>query len=578
MKKIRNILTLLLCAAVAFATVACSGKTDGDVVAVTLETTQLSMKTGDAYKLGVTVEPAGQALTWASDDSKVVSVAGDGTVRALQAGSAVVSVTAGRHSDYCQITVSDGTSDTVDDEVKDEKYIYREEFDDRTSVPNYLRTNVSGGGALSVQGGAMQLRTEGNGIAFATYVFDEALSGKIVAEAGVKVSSRSFSNILFFYRGEQGFNNDDIIACLGMDAGQFKNHDGGGWGNIGLAYSTDTWYNIRMELDIGAGRYDLYIDGRKFSRLPFRKTGDGVEDRIKLLKFGTDKENANLTYDYIRISQGSDQSAPELETSRTTYRIGLDATDRVVLDYTTGGNPRPTVSLTPDGNNPAGASIADDKRTITFAPGSEGTYKFTLSAENELGTATKQITVIVGADSSALLETDFSTVPDGMTFTANNGAAVVEDGRLVMTTNASGSVLTQARYDFGEALTGKVRASLTVTVGTNAFSNILFLYHTGTTGFVASNCTNSIAVEKGILKYNSGGWKDIAPVTLGTAFELAVVFDFDNHTFDLWLNNEKKLTGASMRKSSGDTGVLIIGSDKVDTSMVYDSLSFVKEA
>ena len=67
-------------------------------------------------------------------------------------------------------------------------------------------------------------------------------------------------------------------------------------------------------------------------------------------------------------------------------------------------------------------------------------------------------------------------------------------------------------------------------------------------------------------------------MTLGTALELAVVFDFDNHTFDLWLNNEKKLTGASMRKSSGDTGVLIIGSDKVDTSMVYDSLSFVKEA
>lgn len=577
MKSILKNVLMFVCAAMLLLTTACGTEQPGGKTArVELETSSLAMKTGDTYKLSVTVDPKSEKQVWASDNDKIVTVAQDGTVRAVKQGTAVVSVTAGKASDYCQITVTDEQTGDADDEIKEDGYIYHEDFTDRTQVPGYLRKNVSGGGAMGVANGEMSLSTVGTGIAFATYEFDETLSGKIIAETRVKVSSNSFSNILFFYRGEQGYNNNDIIACLGMTGGAFNNNDGSGWRGIGKNYSVNTWYEIRMELDIGKSRYDLYIDGQKFSRLSFRNRGDGVEDRIKLLKFGTDKENAGLTYDYIRVSQGSDQNAPEIETERTVYRIARNKTDRVTFDYRVEGTPKPAVTLTAVNGNPDGAEISDS-RTVTFAEGAAGTYNFTLAAENSAGQTEIRFTVIVNEDDSVLLDTDFTEVPAGMVFETNGGDAKVENGQLRMTTAASGSVLTMARYDFGEALTGKVRVQMRVTVGTNAFSNILFLYHSGITSFVPTSCTNSIAVENGVLKYNAGGWKSIANITLGTAFDLEVVFDFDNHTFDLSLNGEVKLTGGAFRKASGDTGVLIIGSDKVNTDMTFDSMSFVKE-
>lgn len=579
MKRIFKSVLIFMCSAMLFIVTACGSTVGGDAktASVRLEATEVVMRTGDERKLGVTVDPASSETAWISDDPETVSVDGEGNVKALKAGTAVVSVTAGGASDYCQITVADTVQSASDDEVKADGYIYHEDFTDRNAVPGYLRTSISGGGTMSVANGEMSLSTAGTGKAFATYTFEDTLSGKIVAETRVRVASRSFSNILFFYKGEQGYSNDDIIACLGMDAGQFKNHNGGGWGNIGKSYTVGTWYEIRMELDIGAGRYDLVIDGQRFSRLPFRKTGDGVEDRIKLLKFGTDKENAGLNYDYIRVSQGSDKTLPEIEASRTVYNISIEKTNTVVLDYRVEGNPKPAVTLIPDASNPSGATVSSDNRTVTFESNATGTYNFIIEAENSEGKVQKTVTVVVREHDNILLDTDFSSKPAGMVLVANGGESKVEDGRLIMTTGSSGSVLTSAMYDFGEALTGKVRVTTTVTVGTNAFSNILFIYHPGVNSFDRNSCTNSIAVENGMLKYNNGSWTPIEAITLGTAFKLEVLFDFDSHTFDLWLNDAKKLTGAKMRKTTGESGVLLIGSDKPNTEMIYDSMCFVKE-
>lgn len=577
-KTLKGALASLCAALLAMLAVACGTQdagTQSSAATVRLETTAITLKVGESYKLSATAS-GNAALAW-SADSDVVSV-DDGTVRGVKVGSAVVCVTAGKASDYCQVTVVRSAQSAVGDEVKKDGYIYYEDFEGRTAVPGYLRTIMSGGGNMGVSDGEMYLDTLGTGSSFATYVFDETLSGKIIVKTRVKVSSRQFSNILFFYRGEYGYSTNDVIACLGMNAGSFQNHNGSAWYGIGKSYSTGTWYEIRMELSIGEGYYDLYIDGEKFSRLPLRKTGDGVEDRIKLLKFGTDKENCGLTYDYISVEQGSDESAAEIEQTRAVYRLGLNDGNTVTLEYRYGGNPRPTLTLVPDVGNPAGATVGADNKTITFADGAEqGTYGFTLTAQNKLGSASKHFTVIVSADNSVLLDTDFSTEPDGMTFVATSGTAGVSGGRLVLTTQSSGSVLTQARYDFGEALSGRVRAKATVTVGTNSFSNILYLFHSGTTGFVAGNCTNSIAVENGVLKYNAGGWKSIKNITLGEAFELEVLFDFDSHTFDLWLDGEQLLTAAPMRKTTGDSSVLMLGADKTNVSIVYDRLSFTRE-
>ena len=251
----------------------------GEKSTVTLDITDLVMKIGEEKTLVASADPDGTAIVWSSDNESV-AVVDNGKVTAVSQGSAAICASTEGGSDFCQITVTAGGSIAADDEIKKEGYIYHEDFDERgETVPGYFKQVTAGGGSVSVANGEMTLATSGGGTAFASYMFDEALSGKIIAETRVKVMSRSFSNVLFFYRGEAGYDNGDIIACLGMDAGGFKNHNGSGWSGSIKSYSVNTWYEIKMELNIGKSKYDLWINGEKQPSQTLRNRGDGVGQR-----------------------------------------------------------------------------------------------------------------------------------------------------------------------------------------------------------------------------------------------------------------------------------------------------------
>ena len=148
-----------------------------------------------------------------------------------------------------------------------------------------------------------------------------------------------------------------------------------------------------------------------------------------------------------------------------------------------------------------------------------------------------------------------------------------------METNASGSVNALARYDFGETLTGKVRVTTSVvnnSVSDDTFVNVLFFYTPGTTGFVASRCTSSLAIEKGYLKYNAGGWRDICKVSRGVTLNIEVLYDYDKGVMSVYLNGSLVLDEGKLRNPSLQTGVLIFGADKNGLNLSYDYMRIEK--
>ena len=83
---------------------------------ITLNKTETSISVGNSETLTATVAPenaANKALTWASSDEDVATVAPDGTVTAVKAGAATITATAADGSGksaVCKVTVTDGTT------------------------------------------------------------------------------------------------------------------------------------------------------------------------------------------------------------------------------------------------------------------------------------------------------------------------------------------------------------------------------------------------------------------------------------------------------------------------------------
>ena len=83
---------------------------------ITLNKTETSISVGNSETLTATVAPenaANKALTWASSDEDVATVAPDGTVTAVKAGAATITATAADGSGksaVCKVTVTGGTT------------------------------------------------------------------------------------------------------------------------------------------------------------------------------------------------------------------------------------------------------------------------------------------------------------------------------------------------------------------------------------------------------------------------------------------------------------------------------------
>lgn len=75
---------------------------------ITLNTTRQKLKAGKSFTLKATVAPADTTdkVVWSSNNTKVATVSSNGTVKALKAGTAVITVKAGNVKATCTVTVA----------------------------------------------------------------------------------------------------------------------------------------------------------------------------------------------------------------------------------------------------------------------------------------------------------------------------------------------------------------------------------------------------------------------------------------------------------------------------------------
>ena len=188
-----------------------------EVTEIKLSRSTLSMKGGAVRTLTATVMPENatdKTVVWSTSDESVAAVE-NGVVTALKPGKAVITATVGNKNATCTVTV-------LSDETHQEGYLWYEDFNG-TVVPNYLRQQVEGTGAVTMTGTGMSLALSGNGKAFANYDFAKAPAGIVVIDVRMMATSNIF-NGLFIYSS----NNQPVIS-IAMDQGNIRNNSGRGW-------------------------------------------------------------------------------------------------------------------------------------------------------------------------------------------------------------------------------------------------------------------------------------------------------------------------------------------------------------
>lgn len=127
MKKLWKLLaTFAVIAMLEFALAACQSDNDDSniqVTGVTLDKESISIVIGDTDQLTETIEPTNadnKNVSWSSSAENVATVK-DGTVTAVAAGSAVITVTTedGGKEASCTITVTEKSSGSEDDDTGD---------------------------------------------------------------------------------------------------------------------------------------------------------------------------------------------------------------------------------------------------------------------------------------------------------------------------------------------------------------------------------------------------------------------------------------------------------------------------
>lgn len=104
------ILSLIAIVFVAFAVTSCDKKEEGgatSITALTIKPSQLILTPGESARLAALTEPAGAnvAITWTSNNEDVATVSNNGTVTAVDLGTATITATSGDFTSKCEVTV-----------------------------------------------------------------------------------------------------------------------------------------------------------------------------------------------------------------------------------------------------------------------------------------------------------------------------------------------------------------------------------------------------------------------------------------------------------------------------------------
>ncbi len=613
-----------------------------------LDQSELILEVGETYQLILTRDPLDNtsSLTWESEDDAVASVSASGLITALSSGETVIRV-----SGENEITAS--VQVEVVDVIEDQETTLPINYNFNESIPSGINRAFSGGGFSNLEEGALHMGTIGTGVSMASIVFSEALAETTVIETRIKVGSTAFVNALFLYTS--GNSVSDIVATVAFENGSIKYHSGSAWTNI-MSYTTNTWYDIKMVLNIGSrsvsetkGDFDLYVNGTLAGTFVFRNGGDGYEDNIYRLQFGSDKANSDFSYDYLNIYYATKPTlnlvessanltldstsvdyqvlyqttgdpvitinsevetgyvvdgdvitfnaagtyvfkvrattgagyvektltiivegsifAPQLSIGESSKTLLITQQQTYILNYeVTGGDPIPTVEIT----TTATSGYTRDGNVVTFSE--VGIYEFIITATNSVGSISRSITVNV-VDSNNFFIENFGGEPSYTVAKTGSGNITFTDEKLNVTTGLdSGSAF--LHMPFAQTIGESFMISETVTVRSNTFSNVLFLY--GNNGFGTTDIAIGIAVESGTIRNHNGtSWNVVPniPNVLNETFELTLYVNVETAQFEIFVDQVSYGTLPFRNANLKDQIThLYLGSDKVNADFSVDDI------
>lgn len=348
---------------------------------ITLNETELKLSVNDTYQLVATgnVEFLIEDIKWSSTNNSVATVDDSGLVKALATGSTEIKAEINENiTASCWVEV-------IKEDLPNLDYRFYSNFDSSTSEIHYY-----GDGVQKIDQGVLEFNSINKNSIIGYIEFSSSLKGNIVVEMRVKIGSQVATNIISL------MNSDVVIAELFAESGIVKYHNGTSILNA-FNYSLDTWYDIRMVLNIvdsssdyDKGYFDLYVNNQFIKECEFYNGGPGLEDNIKKIVFGLEKPNGMSSYDYLSIYEGN---KPELSLGESNVELLLNESPEYTFKYLFAGTPTPQISIICS-NKEKGYTLNGDKVLFTEA----GIYYFTILAHSKTGIDEKTVKITVNND------------------------------------------------------------------------------------------------------------------------------------------------------------------------------------
>lgn len=173
------------------------------------------------------------------------------------------------------------------------------------------------------------------------------------------------------------------------------------------------------------------------------------------------------------------------------------------------------------------------------------------------------------------------SVPAGWTAVQTSGTVSVEafpgtadrSVKLAKTSTAAGS-LAKLVKPFATALTGKVSIEARLyRTATSSFWSGPYLYDSG------GALVGSVGLSGGNIVANVGGaWQTVQPFAAGTWYKIRIVADTDADTFDLYVDNERKLSSVPLRAATANIASVAFYAADGETGTTYvDDVRIARE-